>query len=84
MTELEFLRFKWPKKMLSYSFKKRKHYEHNVIVTSLNDPEIGFVFNFPSEAKARAFKKAGGEALNAASMEYERKEVPDMEDGFTK
>lgn len=83
ISDKKFLGFEWPPRMASFKPKQKKHYQHNIIVTSLHNPEVGYVLNFTSETKAKAHKKTGGEALNAVTMEYEKKEIPTtVEEGF--
>lgn len=77
-----FLSFKWPPKMPSFKPREKKRYKHEVAVVSDSNPEYAYVLQFTSEKKARTFLNNAKEATNIVAVEYTRKELKNMEEGF--
>ena len=82
ISDNQFLGFKWPPKMSSFTPKKRKHYEHLAVMVLNSDPDVAYVLKFSSEKKARYHVRSVNESNNAIA-EYDKNELPDItEEGF--
>lgn len=75
----DFLSFDWPPRFITRP-KQKKHYKHTAIITSTNNPDVGYVLEFSSESKARAHIKSAKQAKNALQCLYERQELPNIND----
>jgi hypothetical protein len=72
--------FKWPPELPSIKPKQVKHYKHDVTVASSVNAEYAYTLSFTSEKKARSFMRDALESTNNPLVEYERKEIPTVND----
>jgi hypothetical protein len=64
--------------MASWQPKKKKHYEHRVIITSQSNPEYAYVLKFSNDRKAKNHVKSAKEADNIIAIEYEKRVIPEI------
>lgn len=74
----DLLGFKWPPELPSFKPRLKKQYRHEVTVLSSQNDEYAYTLYFTSEKAARAFKKAAEQSTNNATLEYEKKELPNQ------
>lgn len=81
----ELLQFRWPSKA-SYQFPKRKkRYKYLVIVINRENPDIGCVFHYSGERRAKAAKRILELAKNNIEIDIETQEMPVLNSaGFIK